>query len=161
LFPAHKYFPDWQSRWYEQHGHNNLDIYLDTQRPSLIDKNIRELAQFIEIVKLDVKKDGRGNVVGLKWLIRKIDNSSLFDKYMASGKLDKSCYVEEEVYADYNVFECYDSQSCKPKFYDGHFGEDIDYKVAEDIGTTMDDYIDYLYQNDDELPKYFYQKRGA
>ena len=23
------YFPEWQSRWYEQHGHNNLDIYLD------------------------------------------------------------------------------------------------------------------------------------
>ena len=37
------YFPDWQSRWYEQHGHNNLDIYLDTQRPMLIDVNIREL----------------------------------------------------------------------------------------------------------------------
>ena len=27
------YFPDWQSRWYEQHGHNSLDIWLDTQRP--------------------------------------------------------------------------------------------------------------------------------
>ena len=48
------YFPDWQSRWYEQHGHNDIDVYLDTQRPMLIDVNIRELAQFVEIVKLDV-----------------------------------------------------------------------------------------------------------
>lgn len=32
------YFPEWQSRWYEQHGHNDLDIFLDTQRPMLIDE---------------------------------------------------------------------------------------------------------------------------
>ena len=33
------YFPDWQSRWYEQHGHNDLDVYLDTQRPMLMTIN--------------------------------------------------------------------------------------------------------------------------
>ena len=104
-------------RWYEQHGHNNLDIYLDTQRPMLIDINIRELAHFIEIVKLDIKKDKRGNVIALKWLVRHIENSALFDKYMSSGKKDSTCFIEEIIVADYNVFECYDSQSCKPKFY--------------------------------------------
>lgn len=45
------YFPEWQSRWYEQHGHDNIDIFIDTQRPMLIDVNIRELASFIEVVK--------------------------------------------------------------------------------------------------------------
>ena len=109
------YFPEWQSRWYEQHGHFDLDIYLDTQRPMLIDVNIRELAQFIEIVKLDLKYDDYGKVKSLTWTIRKIDNSSLFDRYMASGKKDKECYTEETVTANYNVFECYDSQNCKPK----------------------------------------------
>jgi hypothetical protein len=56
-----KAFPDWQSRWYEQHGHNNLDIWLDTQRPMLIDVNIRELSQFVEIVKLDKAFDRFGS----------------------------------------------------------------------------------------------------
>ena len=59
------YFPEWQSRWYEQHGHNNLDIYLDTQRPMLIDVNIRELAQFIEIVNLRLSYDNYGRVNAL------------------------------------------------------------------------------------------------
>lgn len=153
------YFPEWQSRWYEQHGHDDIDIFLDTQRPMLIDVNIRELAQFIEIVKLTINKDKFGKIQSLTWKIRRIENSSLFDRYMASGKKDESCYTEDEVTADYNVFDCYDSQSCKPKFYDGHFDEDFDYKQAEPTEETMKGYIKYLKENDDELPEEFYQRR--
>ena len=80
------YFPEWQSRWYEQHGHNNLDVYLDTQRPMLIDVNIRELAQFIEIVKLQVYHDQYGKVKKLKWLIRKIENAYLTDIWQVARK---------------------------------------------------------------------------
>lgn len=155
------YFPEWQSRWYEQHGHLDLDIYLDTQRPMLIDVNIRELAQFIEIVKLDKKYNEYGKVKQLTWTIRRIENSSLFDKYMSSGKKDKDCYTEETITANYNVFDCYDSQNCKPKFYDGHFNEDIDYNESEQTEETMTGYIQYLKDNDDELPENYYQRRKA
>lgn len=155
------YFPEWQSRWYEQHGHNNLDIYLDTQRPMLIDVNIRELAQFVEIVKLQVYRDNNGKIKQLKWTIRKIENSSLFDRYMTSGKKDKDCYTEEEVIANYNVFECYDSESCKPKFYDGHFDDDFDYQQSNPTEDSLNGYIKYLEENDDELPENFYQRRKA
>ena len=155
------YFPEWQSRWYEQHGHNDIDIFLDTQRPMLIDVNIRELAQFIEIVKLTVKYDEYGRVKSLKWKIRKIENSGLFDRYMASGKRDMSCYTEEIVEADYNVFSMYDSQSCKPKFYDGHFDEDFDYKESEPLIDNIEGYIRYLEENDDELPQKFYVRRKS
>ena len=155
------YFPEWQSRWYEQHGHNNLDIYLDTQRPMLIDVNIRELAEFIEIIELKKYYDEFGKICKLKWKIRKIANSSLFDKYMASGKQDKSCYTEEEVVADYNVFECYSSQSCKPKFYEGHLAQDFDLQYGEPTEETIEGYIKYLKEFDDELPENYYQKRKA
>lgn len=153
------YFPEWQSRWYEQHGHNNLDIFLDTQRPMLIDVNIRELAQFIEIIKLTIHYDKQDKIIGMTWLIRKIENSSLFDKYMSSGKKDTECYTEEEITADYNVFELYDSQSCKPKFYAGHFDEDIDYNQSKVADNSYSGYIKYLEENDDELPENYYQRR--
>ncbi len=153
------YFPEWQSRWYEQHGHNNLDIYLDTQRPMLIDVNIRELAQFIEIVNLRLSYDNYGRVNALKWKIRKIENSQLFDKYMASGKKDTTCYTEETVIADYNVFSLYDSQSCKPKFYSGHFEEDFDYNPSKPTEESLEGYIRFLEEVDDELPNNFYQRR--
>ncbi len=155
-----KNFPDWQSRWYEQHGHNDLDIWLDTQRPMLIDVNIRELSQFIEIVKLDKDFDRYGKPCRLTWLIRRIDNSGLFERYMSSGKQDKACYTEETVTADYNVFACYDSQSCKPKFYDGHLDSDFDYAQGAPTVGTFDDYVRFLQEFDDELPDNYYQKGG-
>lgn len=154
------YFPDWQSRWYEQHGHNNLDIYLDTQRPMLIDVNIRELSQFIEVVRLDVEYNCYGQPSRLVWLIRRIDNSGLLDRYLASGKKDVSCYVEDVIVADYNVFACYDSQSCKPKFYEGHLNSDFDYSEAVPADNSFEGYVRYLQENDDELPDNYYQKRG-
>ena len=155
------YFPEWQSRWYEQHGHNDLDIFMDTQRPMLIDVNIRELASFIEIVKLEIHRDCYGKVDKLIWLIREIENSFLFDCYMSSGKRDRDCYFEDVVVANYNVFSCYNSQCCKPKFYDGHFNTDFDYNEAEPTEETMEGYIKYLKDNDDELPDNFYQRRKA
>lgn len=153
------YFPDWQSRWYEQHGHNNIDIILDTQRPMLIDVNIRELAKFIEVLSLDVKYDDYGEPCKLIWKVRVIENSRLFDIYMESGGKNKDCYEEATIIADYNVFDCYNSQSCKPKFYDGHFGEDFDYIESNQFEETIESYIDYLEKNDDELPQGFYQKK--
>lgn len=151
-------FPDWQSRWYEAHRHNDLDIYLDTQRPMLIDVNIRELSRFIEIIKLDIHRSERGQINGMTWTIRCIDNSQLFDRYMASGKKDETCYVEKKVTSNFNVFECYDSQSCKPKFYQGHMDEDFDYVESKPLEDNVEAYIEYLEKNDDELPVGFYQK---
>lgn len=155
------YFPEWQSRWYEQHGHNNLDIFLDTQRPMLIDVNIRELATFVEIIELKVSYNSKGRIDALKWKIRVIDNSQLFDKYMASGKRDKTCYEEKTVIANYNVFELYDSQSCKPKFYDGHLDEDFDLKTSSPTVESIEGYIKYLEETDDELPSGFYIRRKS
>ncbi len=153
------FYPSWQSRWYEQHGHNNLEIILDVQRPGLIDVNIRELAQFIEIVKLDVKYDEFGKPCRLRWELRRMDNMGAYDKYISSGKKDVTCYDEAEEVAEYNVFACYDSQSCKPKFYEGHFGDDFDYELAQAPEDSLEGYVEYLERVDDELPKGFYKKK--
>lgn len=154
------YFPEWQSRWYEQHGHDDIEIFLDTQRPMLIDVNIRDLARFIEVIKLTKCYDEFGKINKLIWLVRIIDDSSAFDKYMASGKKDKTCYEETKIVANYNVFECYDSQNCKPKFYQGHFEEDFDINESEPTKESVEGYIEYLKNNDDELPQNYYQKRS-
>lgn len=121
--------------------------------------NIRELAQFVEIVKLKIYKDKFNRPCKLKWTIRRIENSSLFDRYMASGKKDKECYKEETVIANYNVFNLYDSQSCKPKFYAGHFDEDFDINESEPTENSLEGYIKYLQDNDDELPDGYYQSK--
>ncbi|MCL2229163.1 MAG: zonular occludens toxin domain-containing protein [Firmicutes bacterium] len=155
------YYPDWQSRWFEQHGHNNYDIFIDVQRPKLIDLNIRELAQFIEIVKKENRHDPNGRVIGIKWIVRRITGSAELEQYFASGKRDTSTYTQEIITCDYNVHACYNSQMCKPKFYEGHMDEDFDTKTAELLQENFDGYIEYLRKLDDELPKDFYMKKGV
>jgi len=68
--------------------------------------------------------------------------------------------MSDRVTADYNVFSCYNSQCCKPKFYEGRFDKDIDYSLSEPTEQTLEGYIRYLEDNDDELPENYYRKRG-
>lgn len=153
------YYPDWQSRYFEQHGHNDLDFILATQRPMLIDVNIRDLAVFLEVMELETKFDDYGRPNKFTWDLRFIKDSMSWDCYMQSGKKDKDCYKSVEITSTQNLYACYDHQHCKPKFYDGHFDEDFDYSFAIPCGDDMDGYIKYLEENDDELPQGFYRKR--
>lgn len=164
-----QYYPAWQSRWYEAHGHNNLDIFLATQRPGLVDVNIRELASFVEVVNLKVKNDIYGDPCRLVWQVRSIPYARMYDKYVSSGGQDKTCFKEHEIVADYDVFSVYDSQSCKPKFYDGYLKyvesdvqfdtSKIDYSsFALDDESAMS-YIKYLETFKDDYPENFYVKK--
>ena len=119
-------FPAWKSNLFEQHGHNHLNFLLDTQRPGLIDVNIRELSSFIEIRNLSIKKDKLGFITGLKWTIREFDNSGAVDEYMKSSKRDKSLFKTKTVTYGNDVFKQYESTSLESRFYDGHDNEDFD-----------------------------------
>ncbi|HCH74496.1 MAG TPA: hypothetical protein DEV87_04870 [Clostridiales bacterium] len=158
---AYANFPEWQSRWYEQHGHNHLDIYLAAQRPKLIDVNIRELARFEEIVRLDKFYDRNGRIKRLKWVIREIDNCAALEAYMESGKKDRSLYALKTVTADYNVFDCYKSTSCEPEFYRGHMSENFDLKISEPIEDSYKGYIKYQKEHEETMPKGYLKKSGG
>lgn len=155
------YYPDWQSRYFEQHGHNNLDFILATQRPMLIDPNIRDLAVFIEVVELETHFNDFGKPDKFSWDCRFIENSSALESYISSGKKDNDCYKSVDFTSTQNLYDCYNHQSCKPKFYDGHFDEDFDYMQSELLEGDIESYIRYLEKYDDEYPKGFYQKRTA
>lgn len=152
------YYPRWQSSFYEEHRHDDLDFIFDCQRPELINANVRDLCSFIEIVGLEIFHDKNGKVNKLQWLVKDIPNSSVYENYKNSGKSLKM--PERVITADYNVFDIYDSQSCKPKFYEGHFTEDFLLEFGKKPEENIEDYIKYLERMDDELPKGFYQKRS-
>ena len=157
-------YPAWQSRWYEQHRHNNLEIYLATQRPGLIDPNIRDLSQFMEICNMDVRHNDFGEVERIVWTVRFISNSRLYDRYVSSGGLDKCCYEERKYVANFDVFSIYNSQSCKPKFYDGYLkyvendicSSDFDLCYSSLPEENAKAYLDYLSNYKDEVPDGFY-----
>jgi len=157
------YLPDWQFRFFEQLGHMNYNMFIDVQRMKLIDVNIRDISYFIEIRKMKKIKDQYNRVIGIKWLIRKFEDSDSVETYLASGRRDKTCYTEHVYTADFNVLGIYNSKNCKPKFYDGHMNHNSEYDTKDDVitGETFDDYLRYLRKNDDELPYNFYKNRSV
>ena len=156
-----KFFPSWQSRWFEAHRHNDLTIYMDTQRHDLIDKNIRSIAQIIEIHNLYVDEDRYGEPCRLIWELRKFESARLYDYYLDSGSRDRGLYVPDVEIANYNVFACYDSKGCKPKFYDGHLNQDFDYLLSEPTKESFDEYVRLLKLFDDEMPDNYLKYKGA
>jgi hypothetical protein len=148
-----KNYPGWQSRWYEQHGHNDYDIYIDTQRFGLIDKNVRELAAVIVIEKVEYKNDGYGNASTTWKLIRYVDHVAY----------EKGEGTKETLSVPYDVRKNYNHQSCKPKHFEGFFGDDDDFDLTEHepLEHTKEGYIRKLTQEDDEYPPGFYGEKVA
>ena len=103
-----KALPDWVSRFYEEHRHFGLDIYLDLQRLGLCDVNIRELAgRIVEVYDLEHEVDRQGNIVASKFTLRCWDNLAAAERYVDNDSLTN--YACEEYIHDGNVFEAYTS----------------------------------------------------
>lgn len=109
-----KTLPGWVSRFYEMHRHYGLDIWMDVQRPNLIDLNIKELCQhFIEIVKLEHEYDALGRIVKSRWCCREFDSWNKTERYLNGGE---KTYEETEYVNVGDVFKLYDSHTYFDKF---------------------------------------------
>lgn len=103
-----KTLPDWVSRFYEEHRHFGLQIYLDLQRLGLCDLNIRELAgRIVEVYGLEHQLDKHGNICASKFLLRTWDNLAAAERYVDNDSLTN--YSIEEYIHQGNVFEAYTS----------------------------------------------------
>lgn len=101
------------SRLYEMHRHNNIEIYLDLQRLSLLDLNIRDLAkQIIFIEELTHQKDGE-IILSSTWKCKKFASATDADRYFNDGA---KTYENVTFKYEGNIFKCYDSFSNKDKF---------------------------------------------
>lgn len=152
-------FQSWRSRWFEAHRHFNLTIYMDVQRADLIDLNIRRLAEIIEIQKMEVIKDEYGNVLKIRWYTRHFENSAFYDDYVKNANLNENYYTEETFEIDYDIFEIYDHQTCRPQFYNGYLKNPniIQFNESKPCEESLEAYINYVKQYDDELPEDYYK----
>lgn len=102
-----KTFPEWVSRFYEMHRHYGLDIYMDIQRPILVDANIRELCEeFIEIVELKHTYNFAGRIDGSVWYCRRWTEWKRVEQYQNTGEKN---FEELEVKNSGNIFDSFNS----------------------------------------------------
>lgn len=106
------------SRAYENHRHFGLNIFIDAQRATLIDLNIREIAgEIIEVQKIKIKKKF-GKVSSINWKTRVFNASQTYEKYLETGCLNGQ-YEEREYSFPGNIFDCYLSENNFALFLDG------------------------------------------
>lgn len=121
-------FRDSVSRAFELHRHWGLNIYLDCQRETLIDLNVRELAgQIIECQEFETKLDNVGQIIQCIWHTRVFDCNSTYEQYLASGKKNKD-YVKQKFVFEGNIFNSYQSECGFPLFLDGRKYQNFDLK---------------------------------
>lgn len=151
-YDSKKDLPAWQSLWFEQHRHLHLDITMATQRPMRINKNIRDISQFIEIRSLKIEEKN-GHVKSVTWKVRRISSNAEFEEYMATGKTNRALYVTETIKAEYNVFDLYDSYGFEPEFYRGNLNRNLDISIAEKIKPTWTGYFEHFEKFKDDVPE--------
>lgn len=145
-----KKFPDWQSRFYEMHGHNYYDIFIDTQRPNLIDINIRELSNFIDVLKMEIRKDK------IVWTVNRIGSSFELDKYFDSGK--KDYFTKDKIVGDSHILDFYNTRESKPLFYAQRFERNYDKLQEKPQGSLKERFKLYVDKYGTELPDGYYKE---
>ncbi len=101
--------PDWVSRAFEMHRHYGLEIYLDVQRPALIDLNIRELCKrFIEVLGMTHYRNDLGEIYKTVFRCREFTSWAEVDKYIKTGEGE---FIETSYVDEGNIFECFNSTS--------------------------------------------------
>lgn len=103
------------SAFFEKSRHADLEIWIASQRPILINKDIRDLSRhFIQIYGLEKKEAHFGIICGLKWHCREFDSRADVDAYVELskyGKGDDISYRETEYKSGGEILDYYDSKS--------------------------------------------------
>lgn len=103
------------SGFFEKHRHQHLEIYLESQRPDLIDLNIRRLThKYVEMRGIENKTNFAGRVEATTWSVREFAGFNEVNDYL-NGKNAK--YTDKRITHAGNIFECYDSYACAKDFF--------------------------------------------
>lgn len=96
------------SSLFEMYRQYFLDIWLDLQRPILLDKNIRDLIKhFIEVLGMENLTDEEtGRIIQSTFRCREFDSNFALEEYLETGK---ETYRETQYVYRGNIFRIYDS----------------------------------------------------
>ncbi|MDE6104102.1 MAG: hypothetical protein K2G38_00230 [Clostridia bacterium] len=102
------------SAFFEKSRHADFEIWIASQRPILINKDIRDLSRhFVHIYKLDMTEAHFGIICHLKWHCREFDNRADVDEYVEQIKHDKGEKISyrETVYdSSGDILDYYDNK---------------------------------------------------
>lgn len=109
------------SAFFEKHRHADYEIWIASQRPVLINKDIRDLSQhFIQSYKLDKVETYFGIICGLEWHCREFDSRADVDEYVElskTGKTDNVSYRETVYKNNGDILDYFESKYCLEEYF--------------------------------------------
>lgn len=109
------------SSFFEKSRHADFEIWIASQRPILINKDIRDLSRhFIQIYKFDMDEAHFGIICGLQWHCREFDSRADVDEYVELSKRGKGEIVsyKETVYDGFGeVLDYYDTKTYRSEYF--------------------------------------------
>lgn len=145
--------PGWVSHAYEESRHFDLSIWIDVQRPVLIEANIRDIAdRYIEVRGFERISDKHGFVVATNFLVREFDNWADADKYLDGTSNN---YVEHVISYPFDGFGLYVTRSYFRSFLPRD-GKNFSYIEHIDTNSTEIDLEDYNWMYPQTAPEGFY-----
>lgn len=146
IFNSHEGPPPlFVSQCIELSGQYNLFLSFILQRPIRIPKDIRELAVFMEVVKMKNKYSEYGILIASYWIVNIIYENAKLEEYTRTRDpklIDKVVIFKFKG----NIFKCYDSYYFLPMFVRGKENEGL---VLEKTQRTQfsQEYFEEYYKN--------------
>ncbi len=117
------------SAFFEKSRHADFEIWIASQRPILINKDIRDLSHhFIQICKLEMDVAQFDIICGLKWYCREFNSRADVDEYadLPKSEQDANVNYRETVYTGAGeITEYYDSKGLLEEYLPAE-GEDYE-----------------------------------
>ena len=132
-------FPTRVSGFFEKHRHHHLDMILESQRPALIDLNIRRLTHlFIEERGVTNETNFAGRVDSTTWHRREFTSWNAVNDYI-NGK-DTNDYTDKIIKHGGNIFDCYNSYACAEEFFPkAKDGKAASYTLLKSYAQAMEE----------------------
>jgi len=163
LSEAQKYFDSrrWLSaiisRFYETHRHYGIDLYLDCQRATLIDLNVRENAcEIIEVQSMKNITDRHGFVIRNVWQTRVFTSCHDFQRYLDTSETKNSIARTYTFPGDVRI--CYNSFYFRSLHLNKAETKDFSYIESPIFGYDKNSVQRFNEFYDLKVPKGFYAK---
>ncbi len=140
---AQRYFDSRQSihprvsAFFEKHRHQHLDIILESQRPDLIDLNIRRLTHlFVQMLGVKTEENFAGRVNSVTWQTREFTSLNALEDYIKGN--DTKEYVDKPIHYNGNIFADYNSYACAREFFPKVNGGNTEYDFLSSYSECME-----------------------
>ncbi len=147
--------PTFVTKNYELSRQLKLFIALFSQRGMRINKSIREISIFIICKDIEVEHNKYGRISSVKWECALIYENSDFECYMQSKKKERVADLEFYIKANFNIFNCYDTNYFMPLFFRGMQNRDIELVKSKPLSFDPWSFDEFYNNHTIDIPDSF------